>query len=195
MYLTAPLVYGTLQRYPTYSRKLCLVGFVILLAGLIGASFANTVSQLLATQGILYGVGGSLLYFPVFIYLDEWFNKRRGLAYGIAIAGDGAGGVITPLAMEWILQKWHFRTAMRAWAIVFLLLTSLSLFFLKHRVTDRQSGQNSRGFDMRFLKSPAFWILQAGNAVQALGFYMPLLYMPCESPAYPIIGSFLTSCC
>lgn len=178
MYITSPFVYGFFERYPEHRRSVSLIGFTIMLSGMLGASFANTVTQLLATQGILYGLGGSLLYFPCYTYLDEWFLKRRGLAFGIIIAGDGTGGVIIPLVTEWMLGRWGFRTAMRSWAVVSFLFISASFFFLKPRTENRSTGQISRGFDMRFLKSPAFWILQAGNIFQGLGYFMPILYMP-----------------
>ena len=178
MYLTSPIVYGFFQRYPQHRRGVSLVGFAIMLSGMVGASFANTVAQLLATQGVLYGLGGSLLFFPCYTYLDEWFLKRRGLAFGVMIAGDGTGGVIIPLVTEWMLGKWGFRTAMRAWSVISFLFISASLFFLKARTHNHSTEHVSRGFDMRFLKSPAFWILQAGNICQGLGYFMPILYMP-----------------
>lgn len=178
MYLTCPFVHGFFQRYPEYRRRVSLLGFVIMLSGMVGASFANTVTQLLATQGVLYGLGGTLLFFPCYTYLDEWFLKRRGLAFGVLIAGDGTGGVIIPLVTEWILSRWSFRTAMRAWSIISFLLISASLVFLKPRTNKRSTTQVSRGLDVRFFKSPAFWILQVGNIFQGLGYFMPILYMP-----------------
>lgn len=176
----APLTLVMLQRHPGYRKTVSIAGFIVTLASMVGASFANNIAQLLGTQGILLGFGGSLLYFPVFIYVDEWFVKRRGLAYGVLIAGDGAGGVIIPLIMEWILNAWGFRTALRAWAIVLFVLTIPCLYFLKPRTPDNSNDQTSVGLDIRFLQSPAFWILQAGNMLQSLGYFMPLYYMPCE---------------
>lgn len=48
--------------------------------------------QLLLLQGVLFGIGGGLLYMPVILYLPEWFSQRRGLATGIIFAGAGIGG-------------------------------------------------------------------------------------------------------
>jgi len=39
--------------------------------------------HLIATQGFLYGFGTMLLYAPIYIFLNEWFQKRRGLAMGL----------------------------------------------------------------------------------------------------------------
>ncbi|CAI6237884.1 unnamed protein product [Periconia digitata] len=198
MYLMAPFVYALLQRHPTHRKTCSVVGFVIILGSFVGASFANKVSDLLATQGILFGFGGSLLYFPVFVFVDEWFVERRGLAYGALIAGDGAGGVIVPLTMEWVLNTWGFRTALRIWAIVYVILVTPALFFLKPRPANNEDQQANRTFDMRFLKSPAFWILQLGNFIQGLGYFMPLYYMPsfAASRGWPsITGTIALSLC
>lgn len=178
MYFAAPVVYGVLRRYPGHRKSCSVVGFVILLAGLIGASFAKTVPQLLATQGVLYAVGGSIHYFPAFLYLDEWFIQKRGFAYGIVWAGTGASGIAIPLTMEWILANWGFRTALRTWAVITVVLTTPALVFMKGRLPDRHASLGPQRLDMGFLASPTFWVLQAGNIIQCLGYFMPSLYMP-----------------
>ena len=38
---------------------------------------------MIVTQGVLYALGGTLLYTPTVTFLDEWFVKRKGFAYGI----------------------------------------------------------------------------------------------------------------
>lgn len=183
MYLTAPVVYGILQRYPQHRKAISITGFVILIISLIAASFVSTVPQLLATQGVLYALGGSLQYFPAFLYLDEWFVKRRGLAYGIFIAGGGASGVVVPFIMEWILRSWGFRTALRAWAVITAVIALPAFTCLKTHPSSIQPGRVAQKLDLRFFKSTAFWVLWLGNFIQSLGYFMPLLYLPCELSA------------
>lgn len=179
MYCTAPLIYGLLRRFPKYRKMLSVMGYIVLLASIVGASFANTASQLLATQGVLYALGGSVHYFPAFLYLDEWFVRRKGLAYGIFIAGAGIAGIVTPFAMSWILDTWGFRTALRTWAILSFTLTTPALFFMKRRIPHSQSSRGPIKLDLTFLKSPSLWILLFGNIIQSLGYFMPTFYMPC----------------
>ncbi len=69
-----------------------IAGLALTVASLLGASFANTVPQLIGTQGVLYAIGGVLFYSPVIVYMDEWFITRKGLAYGVMWAGSGVGG-------------------------------------------------------------------------------------------------------
>lgn len=81
------------------------------------ASFATHVIHLVLTQGLLYGVGGALVYNPFIFYLDEWFVKRKGLAYGIFWAGTGVFSSVTPFVMHWALNKYVLRTTLRVWAV------------------------------------------------------------------------------
>ena len=92
------------------------LGMVIL--SLLAASFANSVTDLLFTQGAMYGIGGAFLYNPFVFYLDEWFIERKGLAFGILWAGTGISGTLVPLIMEWGLEKYGFRIMLRFWAVV-----------------------------------------------------------------------------
>jgi len=46
------------------------------------ASFSKQVWHIIAAQGILYGTGFLLLYYPLLSILNEWFVENRGLAYG-----------------------------------------------------------------------------------------------------------------
>lgn len=179
MYFLAPLVYILLKRYPRSRRACSVIGLVILLIAIVAASFAQTVTQLILTQGLLYGIGGALNYFPALAYLDEWFVYRRGVAYGIICAGAGAAGVVIPLTMQWALDKYGFRTALRLWAIVVVVLTIPGLFFMKGRIPVRgQTGP--RRMDMSFLRSRAFWLLGGVTIVQGLGYFMPSIYLSCE---------------
>lgn len=60
-----------------------IIGLAILIIALVASSFSTTVWHLILTQGFLYGIGGVLLYSPVIVFVDEWFIRRKGLAYGV----------------------------------------------------------------------------------------------------------------
>lgn len=95
-----------------------LFGQAVAILALVAASFAGSVTDLIFTQGAMYGIGGAFLYNPFVFYLDEWFIERKGLAFGILWAGTGISGTIVPLIMEWGLERYGFRTMLRACAVV-----------------------------------------------------------------------------
>ena len=87
MYLSAPLVFGTLAWYPKLRRPCIMVGLLIMCLSLGLSSLSTTVPHLIASQGVSYAIGGALCYSPTITYMDEWFVKRKGLAFGIMWVG------------------------------------------------------------------------------------------------------------
>ena len=116
-YFVAPIVVLVLQRWPSQRRNISILGLIMITIGLLAASFTDRVSHLIITQGIIYGLGGALLYNPFIFYLDEWFIERKGLAYGVFWAGTGTCGAVVPLIVDWGLDRFGVRTTLRAWAI------------------------------------------------------------------------------
>lgn len=83
MYLGSPIIFMAFQRWPNRRRQSCGVGLALMAVALMASSFAQTVWQLILTQGVLYAVAGTMLYYPVILFLDEWFVRRKGLVFGI----------------------------------------------------------------------------------------------------------------
>lgn len=83
MYLLMPGYFAILQRWPFSKRWSIWAALPVVAGSLIGASFAQSVPQLIGTQGVLFAIGGNLLVTPTITYLDEWFVRRKGLAVGI----------------------------------------------------------------------------------------------------------------
>lgn len=75
VYLFAPVSLYVLETFPPIRRLSSIAGLVIVLVALIAASFATQIWHLIVTQGLLYAIGGSLLYSPTMFYLDQWFGR------------------------------------------------------------------------------------------------------------------------
>jgi MFS family permease len=109
MYLTMPLFLWGFQRWPQARKWSLWASVPIVAASLVGASFANSVAQLVVCQGMVYGIAGNALVMPTINLINEWFLQKRGLAIGIAISGDFAGGVAMPLVLQAVLNEVGFR--------------------------------------------------------------------------------------
>ncbi|KAI9663525.1 MAG: hypothetical protein M1831_002534 [Alyxoria varia] len=177
MYFGSPVVSSILQKWPRLRRSFCVLGLSVVVLSLVAASFSQSIAHLILTQGVLYGIGGAILYFPAILFLDEWFVRRKGLAYGIMWGGTGASGVIIPFLLQWLLSDYGFRTALRIWAIIMFVLTSPALIWLKPRLPVPRDAR-PRPNDLTFLRTPAFWVLQTGNVILNLGFFIPSIYIP-----------------
>ncbi|KAK8064868.1 hypothetical protein PG994_007506 [Apiospora phragmitis] len=180
MYLTAPLTFGLCRIFARWARWTPLVGLFVMSLSLAASSFCVTVPQLIACQGCLYAVGGGIAYAPCILYLDEWFVRRKGLAYGIMWSGTGIAGVVLPLLFESLLRSLGYQTTLRLWAGVLFAITAPLAFFIKPRVpVSRNTGANkARPFNFKFLLLPSFLIYQSANILEATGFFLPALFFP-----------------
>ena len=61
LYLSTIFIMPFVMRFPEYNNKVMLVGFVICIAGLVGAAFSAEAWHLVVTQGVLFSLGGSKL--------------------------------------------------------------------------------------------------------------------------------------
>jgi hypothetical protein len=179
MYLAAPILFIILQQYPQIRRKACFYGLIMVCLALVLSSFCRTIPTLILTQGLLYALGGCFLYYPIYFFLDEWFVTRRGFAFGVMWAGTGVGGLSGPLIMGQLLENFGFEIMIRTWAIAMLFVAGPLLWFVKPRLpVSRSSGGARWKNGWEFLRTRMFWILQAGNIVQGLGYFIPALYLP-----------------
>lgn len=177
MYFASPFVAITLQRWPQYRRPTSCCGLIIMVLSLVAASFCNSISGLIGTQGVMYAIGGLILYFPVMSLITEWFVQRRGLAFGIMWAGTGLAGTVLPFLLQWLLNSYGYRTTLRVWAIVIALFTTPCLYFIRPRLPITHAN-NFRPIEVSFLKHLPFWLFQTGNILQSFGYFLPTLYIP-----------------
>ncbi len=178
MYLLMPFLSTTLIRYPFLRRWSGPAGLVVTLASLIGSAYATTVAELIATQGVLYALGCGLLFSPTSLYLDEWFVKRKGLAYGIMWSAKSIVGVITPFLSSALLDRFGLRTTLLAWAAASAVLTMPLITVMKPRVPlPSRASARPPPVSFAFLRHPLFWMLQIGNILQSFGYLMPTTYL------------------
>src|SRR3954468_14411271 len=79
-------------------RPVAFGGVVLYSIGIMLASLVSSSGQLwllVATYGVLGGIGLGAAYITPIAMLAKWFPDRRGLITGIAVAGFGFGAVLT----------------------------------------------------------------------------------------------------
>ncbi|KAE8336928.1 hypothetical protein BDV24DRAFT_141053 [Aspergillus arachidicola] len=176
-YMISPLTFALLQGFPVLKRWCSPAGLLIMCLALVLSSFASNTTHLILTQGIAYGVGGNLAYSPMIIFMNEWFVHKRGLAFGTMWAGTGVSGVVLPLVLQWLLNAYGHKTTLRIWAVTLFLLAAPLLYYVKPRLPISRAS-SVRAFDLSFLWSHTFLIFQMGNIVEALGYFLPTIYLP-----------------
>ncbi|KAG8855706.1 hypothetical protein FRB96_006750 [Tulasnella sp. 330] len=160
--------------YPRWRKRMPYIGLGLCTTGLVGAAFSTKPVHLIMTQGILYSLGGAILYFPVMLLLPEWFSARRGLAAGILFSGTGLGG---KRHNDALLRHTGQSTTFLCLAAVFFVLAVPTLFYGKPRTPFAQETMQVR-IDTGFLRNNAFWIFFIANSFQAFANFLPGLYIP-----------------
>ncbi|KAF8608595.1 MFS general substrate transporter [Ceratobasidium sp. AG-I] len=177
MYMASMFVVPVIASYPQHRTSFMYVGLVLCVSGLLGAAFATKVWHLIMTQGVLYSVGGTILYFPVQVNLFEWFDKKLGLANGIVYSGTYLGGVVVPFIIEILLNKFGLRITFISLAIAYSVLLAPLLPFVRGRLLPSMVVTPPK-LDWSFLRNPQFLILFLGNFLQGLGNFIPVLWLP-----------------
>ncbi|MFH1488747.1 MAG: MFS transporter [Pseudomonadota bacterium] len=141
--LFAPLVGGLIDRFGP--RRIILPGILILFLGQILSARIQDLLHFYLLYGVISGVGISCIAVVSYsAILAHWFEKKRGLASGIAVSGMGLGTFfLVPLCQQFILL-WGWRVTFIATGILLLIiLLPLNGIFLRHK--PREMGLYSDG--------------------------------------------------
>lgn len=149
-------------------------------AGLMGgaylmASGCSRVWELLFTQGLVYGVGSSMLYFPMLATAPEYFDGHRAAALGFILSGSGIGGLtfapLTRLLLANVGAAWTLRTI----GLITLLIGTLTALATPE---SRSLTRRPTLVNWTVARKPTFVLSALGAMTQASANFVPLSYLP-----------------
>jgi OFA family oxalate/formate antiporter-like MFS transporter len=113
-------------------RRVAIVAGIFYGAGVFLASFsAGHLYWLYFSYGFLGGIGLGLGYIVPVATLVKWFPDKRGMITGIAVAGFGAGALITaPIASRLIVSVGVLKT-FAILGIAYLIAVTIPALFMK----------------------------------------------------------------
>lgn len=92
-------------------RKLMLVGIPVMGLGFILLSQVSGLFTFMLVYILGIALGNSLgMHVPASAAVANWFNRKRGLAFGIMWSGVGLGGLLVP-ALGWAIDVYGWRDA------------------------------------------------------------------------------------
>lgn len=141
--LLAPVVGGIVDRFG--ARRVILASFVFEV--LIFASFywqGPALWTFYARYVLLAVLALGATHVGFARVISMWFNRRRGLALGLALAGIGVGGFIWPIMCQYLIQTYDWRTAYLVLAGV-LGVVSIPLVAIVVRDSPESMGQHADG--------------------------------------------------
>ncbi|ORZ32973.1 major facilitator superfamily domain-containing protein, partial [Catenaria anguillulae PL171] len=157
-------------------RPTMFAGAIVLTAGMVLASFATEAWHLALTQGVMYGIGSALLYFPAVALPTQWWVKRRAFAVGLAVAGSGVGGLVYAQVVAALLPAVGARWTLRIMGLASGVLLALAAALAETRLPRRKvSGPI---IDTTMLRNPKFTPMLVGAVLTPFGFLLPYYYLP-----------------
>ncbi|KAF9166584.1 hypothetical protein DFQ26_007505 [Actinomortierella ambigua] len=180
-----------------------LLGTLIMVLSLLATSFAYELWHLFLTQGLLYGIGASLAFFPSLTLPSQWFKRRRGLATGITVGGGGIGGLILSPMIVALFGKIGYQWTVRTVALIHLVVLVPASALFRCRV---ESGKDRRRrmkreraalaeeerreqdrvaplkkdkiLDFSVMRESKFMLLFCASFFMPLGYFVPFFYFP-----------------
>ncbi|ELT89264.1 hypothetical protein CAPTEDRAFT_212808 [Capitella teleta] len=91
------------------NRSVVMVGGLLVCIGFVLSAFATSIPMLYTTLGVLVGTGMGLSFAPSIVILSQYFEKRRALANGMAVAGCGVGNFVVPYLYRFLIETFGLR--------------------------------------------------------------------------------------
>ena len=156
-------------------RVVCMAGMGFIASGLYLTSLAQSLYMLYISYGLLVGLGIALVYTPSIASVQPWFTQRRGLASGIASSGVGAGTLVLPVVVSYLMTQMSWRDTLQTLSLGVVCVGLLAAYLLKRAP---QAGQGQKGALpgltlKEALQSPAFRWLYMGTL-----FGSPVMFIP-----------------
>lgn len=108
--LMAPFAAALMDRFGI--KRVCALALVVIAAGAALATFATHPLVLVATWGVMIGIGsGSMALVFAAIVTQRWFVRQRGLVSGVLSAGSATGQLIFLPPTAWLATQYGWREA------------------------------------------------------------------------------------
>ena len=131
----SPLIGRAMDRFGP--RIVMELGVALMGGGLLLAPLTTQPWHLYLTIGVMVGAGSVCLgYSGQSLFLPNWFNRRRGLAIGLAFAGVGIGSVTLLPWVQHMIGQTGWRTACTAMGIMILVVLAPINLLLRKRPQD-----------------------------------------------------------
>ncbi|THC90076.1 hypothetical protein EYZ11_010472 [Aspergillus tanneri] len=155
-------------------------GMCCYIAGLLLLAECTKYWHFILTFGALAGSGAALLATPAMGTVAHWFQRRVGLAMGVAMAGAACGGVMFPLVLRAALARFGYRWSVRLLALLVTVMCALGTGLLRSRLP---RGQAKSAINWRCFQDARFNWLTLGifslelNVFASLGLYPTYVVM------------------
>ena len=184
-------------------RALFPLAGCFILVGWLASSYVSEVWQLFIFYSVVATVGQvGISSFSATATLAPWFPRSRGVALGMADAGNPAGqAIVVPLA-QLIVSTLGWQWAFRIFGVAFFVVVVVPNLLLQKRAPDSEQAGNAapipaapeepggpgvpaeteaetqpRSSLGEVLREPAVWLLLGARAVNSVGNHMTMVHI------------------
>ncbi|TKY90708.1 hypothetical protein EX895_000706 [Sporisorium graminicola] len=160
------------------SRWVLVCGSVITFVSMLGVSFCSTLIQLILVQGVLFGLGGSMLFLPGCALVNQYFDKRKGTAMSVIIGAASFGGIVWPLILQALFDqpKIGFGWGVRIAAVLLAVLLTISNVLMRPRLPPTHKSLHqpwSQAWTLLTQDPTTYTLFVVGVAVLFINFFVP----------------------
>lgn len=159
-------------------EKLLIAGSLMHVFGLMMASISTKYYQFLLSQGVCSAIGVAAVFLSAIACVSGWFDKRRGLAFGILATGSSLGGVVFPIMVTRLIDSVSYGWAMRTGAFLIGALLVITIFTVRRRTTIAPQTHFTREQMKAPFKELPFLFILGGLFLIPFGLYTPINYLP-----------------
>ena len=156
-------------------RRVLLVGAAAFGLGLVATARAGSLGVALAAYGLGVGIGVACAYVPMVALVGAWFERRRTLALGVAVAGIGVGTLVIPPATAALIEAVGWRDAYLVLAAVGV--AALGLCALAAAPPPVRGGAGSASL-RDALRDAQYRRLYLATALLGVPLFVPFVYLP-----------------
>jgi len=123
---------GTLMRRLGPRRLALVAGVCYGLGTMLAGQARGNITLLYLTYGLLGGIGLGLGYIVPLATLIKWFPDKRGMITGLAVAGFGAGALVTAPVAQRLIPSVGLPTTFAILGAAYLVLVTGAALFMKN---------------------------------------------------------------
>nr|XP_035922115.1 monocarboxylate transporter 11 isoform X4 [Halichoerus grypus] len=162
------------------ARPVVMVGGVLASLGFVFSAFARSLLHLYLGLGVLAGSGWALVFAPALGTLSRYFSRRRVLAVGLALTGNGASSLLLAPTLQLLLDTFGWRGALLLLGAITLHLAPCGAL-LRPLVLPGDPPAPPRGplaaLGLDLFARRAFLVFALGTALVGGGYFVPYVHL------------------
>ena len=165
----SPFLGSLLDRLPP--RRIILPCIAIFAVGIASLSLLKGhIGQFYATYVVLGVVGNGTAQLAYSRAVLTWFDRRRGLALAVVLAGSGTGSILLPMLAQHVIGAYGWQDAYLVLGVVALLGLPLTAWLLRNNPAAEAVATESASLTTisGVLKTSTFWLIAIPVLLSAL---------------------------